>query len=189
MRPWSQTMVSEGARPWGSGRSEFADWRMAQKLQNGKSPNLQSLSQPKFYSENAPNFPRILKARFGGSGFLESHSRKTKLARTGLNFCAGLWQNGVFADFCSSCRLFFRRFCRRIFSPHFVGNSAQKNPPGESPAKPFNMYITKIPDTSSQRDRANKSMRLSAELAKAALCPQQTRGSFRKGVRVPIYWC
>ena len=25
LRPWSQTMVSEGARPWGKGRSEFAD--------------------------------------------------------------------------------------------------------------------------------------------------------------------
>ena len=24
LRPWSQTMVSEGARPWGRGRSEFA---------------------------------------------------------------------------------------------------------------------------------------------------------------------
>ena len=26
LRPWSQTMVSEGARPWGRGRSEFAEW-------------------------------------------------------------------------------------------------------------------------------------------------------------------
>ena len=25
MRPWSQTMVSEGARPWGRGRSVFAE--------------------------------------------------------------------------------------------------------------------------------------------------------------------
>ena len=25
MRPWSQTMISEGARPWGRGRSEFAN--------------------------------------------------------------------------------------------------------------------------------------------------------------------
>ena len=24
LRPWSQTMVLEGARPWGRGRSEFA---------------------------------------------------------------------------------------------------------------------------------------------------------------------
>ena len=24
LRPWSQTMASEGARPWGRGRSEFA---------------------------------------------------------------------------------------------------------------------------------------------------------------------
>ena len=26
LRPWSQTMVSEGARPWGRGRSEFAEF-------------------------------------------------------------------------------------------------------------------------------------------------------------------
>ena len=25
LRPWSQTMVSEGARPWGRGRSELAE--------------------------------------------------------------------------------------------------------------------------------------------------------------------
>ena len=31
---------------------------------------------------------------------------------------------------------FFRGFCRRIFStPHFWGESAQKNPPGKCPAK------------------------------------------------------
>ena len=28
LRPWSQTMVSEGARPWGRGRSEFASKRL-----------------------------------------------------------------------------------------------------------------------------------------------------------------
>ena len=32
---------------------------------------------------------------------------------------------------------FFRGFCGRIFSPHFCGKSAQKNPPGKSPAKSF----------------------------------------------------
>ena len=46
-------------------------------------------------------------------------------------------------------------FCRRIFSPHFVGQSAQKNPPGKSPAKSSKVYTTKIADIFLQRGRAN----------------------------------
>ena len=45
-------------------------------------------------------------------------------------------------------------FSRRIFSPHFCGKSAQKNPPGKSPAKSSKMYTTKISDTCLQRGQA-----------------------------------
>ena len=38
----------------------------------------------------------------------------------------------------------------------FVGKSAQKNPPGKSPAKSSKIYTTKIPDTFLQRGRATK---------------------------------
>ena len=41
----------------------------------------------------------------------------------------------------------FRGFCRWILSPHFVEKSAQKNPPGKSPAKSSKTYTTKIPTT------------------------------------------
>ena len=37
----------------------------------------------------------------------------------------------------------------------FVGKSAQKNPPGKSPAKSSKFYTTKIPDNFLQRDQAN----------------------------------
>ena len=37
-----------------------------------------------------------------------------------------------------------------------MGKSAQKNPPGKSPAKSSEIYATKIPDTFLQRGRANK---------------------------------
>ena len=60
----------------------------------------------------------------------------------------GFWQNGFFADFYFWAAGFVRGFCRRIFSPHFCGGkSAQKNPPGKSPAKSSRIYTTKIPDT------------------------------------------
>ena len=50
--------------------------------------------------------------------------------------------------------LFFYGFCRRNVSPHFCGKSAQKNPPGKSPAKSSNIVTTKIPGTFLQRGRA-----------------------------------
>ena len=60
-------------------------------------------------------------------------------------------------------------FAERIFNGFFifeppdvlfffvVGESAQKNPPGKTPAKSSKFYTTKIPDTFLQRGRANKS--------------------------------
>ena len=56
----------------------------------------------------------------------------------------GFWQNGFFADFYFWAAGFFRGFSRRIFSPHFCGKSAQKNPPGKSPRKSSRIYTTKI---------------------------------------------
>ena len=49
----------------------------------------------------------------------------------------------------------FSRICRPIFLI-FVGKSAQRNPPGKSPAKSSKICTTKIPDTFLQRDRAKK---------------------------------
>ena len=51
-----------------------------------------------------------------------------------------------------------RRIFSRIFSPDFFssflwGKSAQKNPPGKSPAKSSKIYTTKIPDAFLQRVR------------------------------------
>ena len=55
----------------------------------------------------------------------------------------GFRQNGFFA------------FLAGFFLLIFVGKSAQKNPPGKSPAKSSKIYTTKIPDTFLQRGRAN----------------------------------
>ena len=54
-----------------------------------------------------------------------------------------------------SRRISFCGFGRRIFSPLFVGKTAQKSPPGKSPAKSSKIYTTKIPDTVLQRGRPN----------------------------------
>ena len=50
---------------------------------------------------------------------------------------------------------FFADFVAGFFLLIFVGKSAQKNPPGKSPAKSSKFYTTKIPDTFLQRGRAN----------------------------------
>ena len=55
-----------------------------------------------------------------------------------------------------------RRIFSRIVSPDFFssflwGTSAQKNPPGTSPAKSSKIYATKIPNTFLQRIRPNSS--------------------------------
>ena len=70
----------------------------------------------------------------------------------------GFWQNGFFADFHFWAAGFFCGFSRRIFSPHFCGQNAQKNPPGKSPAKSSKNYTTKMPDTCLQRGRAKESI-------------------------------
>ena len=49
---------------------------------------------------------------------------------------------------------FFADFVAGFFLLIFVGKSAQKNPPGKSPAKSSKIYTTKIPDTFLQRGRA-----------------------------------
>ena len=54
-----------------------------------------------------------------------------------------------------------RQIFPRILSPDFFssflwGKSAQKNPPGKSPAKSSKTYTTKIPDNFLQRGRANR---------------------------------
>ena len=73
----------------------------------------------------------------------------------------GFWQNGFFRRFLFfGPPDFFRRFCRRIFSPHFCGKKCpdkKKKPPGKSPVKSSKFYTTKIPDTFLQRRRANRS--------------------------------
>ena len=74
------------------------------------------------------------------------------------------FQNDNIHQFLTDCSRFLflsrpgfsRGFCRRVFLLIFVGKSAQKNPPGKSPAKPSKVYTTKIPDTFLQRGRANK---------------------------------
>ena len=48
----------------------------------------------------------------------------------------------------------FADFVAGFFLLIFVGKSAQKNPPGKSPAKSSKIYTTKIPDTFLQRGRA-----------------------------------
>ena len=49
----------------------------------------------------------------------------------------------------------FADFLAGFFLLIFVGKSAQKNPPGKSPAKSSKIYTTKIPDTFLQRVRPN----------------------------------
>ena len=72
-------------------------------------------------------------------------SQRSKSGGRSKNIRAGFRQNGFFADFYFWAAEFFRGFSRRIFSPHFCGGkSAQKNPPGKSPAKSSKVYTTKI---------------------------------------------
>ena len=51
---------------------------------------------------------------------------------------------------------FFADFVAGFFLLIFLGKSAQKNPPGISPAKSSKTYTTKIPDNFLQRGQANK---------------------------------
>ena len=61
----------------------------------------------------------------------------------------------IFADFYFWAAGFF---LAGFFLLIFVGKSAQKNPPGKSPAKSSKIYTTKIPDTFLQRVRPNLTM-------------------------------
>ena len=80
----------------------------------------------------------------------------SKLQRVFTLVRVGFWQNGFFAEFFFFLPPdFFADFVAGIFSPHFVGKSAQKNPPGKSPAKSSKFCTAKIPDTFLQRGWAN----------------------------------
>ena len=74
----------------------------------------------------------------------KTNSQKRKISPKRNFIRVGFWQNGFFADFYFWAAGFFRGFSRRIFSPHFCGKSAQKNPPGKSPRKSSKIYTTKI---------------------------------------------
>ena len=54
---------------------------------------------------------------------------------------------------------FFADFVAGFFLLIFVGKSAQKNPPGKSPAKSSKIYATRIPDAFLQRGRAKNDFR------------------------------
>ena len=66
----------------------------------------------------------------------------------------GFWQNGFVADFYFWAAGFFRRFCRRIFSPQFCGKKYPEESSRKIPAKSSKICTTKIPDTFLQRGRA-----------------------------------
>ena len=67
---------------------------------------------------------------------------------------------------------FFADFVAGFFLLIFEGKSAQKNPPGKSPAKSSKTYTTKIPDNFLQRGMANifltEDLRLPPTLEKIA---------------------
>ena len=58
---------------------------------------------------------------------------------------ADSWQNGFYAGFYFLSRRIFLRIFSPDFSSHFVGRSAQKNPPGKSPAKSSKVIQQKSP--------------------------------------------
>ena len=74
-------------------------------------------------------------------------------APTILRVCC--WQHRLFADFFVGPPDFFRGFVAGFF---LGGKSAQKNPPGKSPAKASKIYTTKFPNAFLQRGRANTSL-------------------------------
>ena len=68
---------------------------------------------------------------------------------------------------------FFADFVAGFYLLIFVGKSAQKNPPGKSPAKSSKIYTTKIPDTFLQRSRAKKCPKELKESADCVFGPQE----------------
>ena len=74
---------------------------------------------------------------------------------------------------------FFADFLAGFFLLSFVGKSAQKNPPGKSPAKSSKIYTTKIPDTFLQRGRAKKSRDCLRLRRRFLPLPPQNRAIFK----------
>ena len=77
-------------------------------------------------------------------GVLRAHLLGSVFGRTDFSRISIFGPPDFVADFVAG---FFRLF--------FVGESAQKNPPGKSPTKSSKVYTTKIPDTFLRRGRAN----------------------------------
>ena len=70
-------------------------------------------------------------------------------------FWVGLWQKDFSRIFIFEPPDFFADSVAGVFLLILVGESAQRNPPGKSPAKSSKTYTTKIPDNFLQRGRAN----------------------------------
>ena len=85
---------------------------------------------------------------------------KLRISVATRSLSVGFWQNGFFAAFYFWAAGFFRGFVAGFFLLILVGKSAQKNPPGKSPAKSSKIYTTNIPNTFLQRGWAKKSFRL-----------------------------
>ena len=75
---------------------------------------------------------------------LSVHESELKKVLGIRNVGVGFWQNGVFGDFFCGPPDFLADFVVGFFLLIFVGKSAQKNPPGKSPAKSSKIYTTKI---------------------------------------------
>ena len=91
------------------------------------------------------------------------------------------------ADFYFWAAGFFRGFLAGFFLLIFVGKSAQKNPPGKSPAKSSKFYTTKIPDTFLQRGRT-KIFVPRGTVSEISKPPVKTR-SLVTGAMVPPLGC
>ena len=123
------------------------------KLQQNITTNLAKIS----YEECSEHFP-LLMPLFGESEagripeFLARFPCKKSRKVLGLIFSRA----DVSRIFIFGPPDFFADFLAGFFLLIFVGKSAQKNPPGKSPAKSSKNYTTKIPDTFLQRGRAKK---------------------------------
>ena len=72
-------------------------------------------------------------------------------------------------------------FLAGFFLLIFVGKSAQKNPPGKSPAKSSKNYTAKIPDTVLQRGRAKRCPSQTPDIARS---PRQEKAMMHCDLRV-----
>ena len=82
----------------------------------------------------------MLKKTFQGAKSINNYERKILIGSI-------FGRTDFFADFYFRAAGFARGFCRRFFSSFLWEKSAQKKPPGKSPAKSSKIYTTKIPDT------------------------------------------